>query len=123
VDLGAFGFNADIMAHSLRAMDLEPHLDAIVIYLSLDLLRVFETSKVESGLQVIAACAKELSKPVVPILFRAAEDHPRVEQLRLLSLKVFRDSSLPMYNNLEDAVGAMRLALPWSRTFANRRVS
>jgi len=123
VDLGAFGFNAEIMSNSLRAMDLEPDLDVIVMYLSLDLLRVFESSKVKSGLQEIAACARELSKPVVPVLFRAAEDHPRVEELRLLSLKVFRDSGMPMYNDLEDAVDALRLTLPWSRTLASRMAS
>ncbi len=115
VDLGAFGFSAEIMEHSLRAMDLEAHIDVIAIYLSLDLLRVFETSTVESGLQTIAACARQISKPVVPIFFRAAEDHPRVEQLRILALKTFREASLPMYNNLEDAVNAIRLVLPWSR--------
>lgn len=115
VDLGAFGFNAEVTVHALRAVDSEEQLDVIVLYLSLDLLRLFETSKVESGLRAIAACARELSKPVVPVFFRAAEDHPRVEQVRLLALTIFREARLPMYNNLEEAVQAVRLILAWSR--------
>jgi len=115
VDLGAFGFNSEVIVHSMRAVDQEERIDVIVIYLSLDLLRLFETSKVESGLKAIAAGARELSKPVVPVLFRAAEDNPRVEQLRQLALTVFRQASLPMYNNLEEAVNAIRLILVWSR--------
>jgi hypothetical protein len=69
---------------------------------------------VEAGLRAIAECAGEVSTPVIPILAKAAEDHPGIEQLRILALTIFRESGLPMYNSLQETVNAIRCMLQWS---------
>jgi acetyl-CoA synthetase (ADP-forming)/acetyltransferase len=86
----------------------------IIIYLSLDFLNLFERKRLEKGLHAIGSAAKELAKPVIPILAKSADDKPRLEEIRLLALSIFRDAGMAMYNYLEDAVVAIRAVLPWS---------
>lgn len=114
VDLGAFGFSPEVMIHSMQAVDSEAYIDVIILYMTLDLLRLFEMKKVEQGLRAIAACAREGSKPVIPILTKAAEDHPRLEELRVLAMTIFREVGIPMYNSLQETVTAISRILPWS---------
>jgi hypothetical protein len=51
---------------------------------------------------------------VVPILDKAADDDPRIEELRLMALAIFRGAGLPLYHSLEEAVGAISSILRWS---------
>jgi len=114
VDLGAFGFNPEVVIHTLRAADTEPAIDAMILYITLDHLSMFETRKVETGLREIAAAAAGCVLPVIPILPKAAESQPRLEEMRLLALAVFRGAGLPMYNSLQEAVNAVSALLRWS---------
>jgi acetyl-CoA synthetase (ADP-forming)/acetyltransferase len=114
VDLGAFGFDYKIMTHAMRELDGDENIDFIIIYLSLDFLSLFEHKRLEKGLHAIGAGAKELTKPVIPILAKSADHKPRLEEIRLLALSIFRGVGMSMYNDLEDAVAAVRAVLPWS---------
>jgi hypothetical protein len=51
---------------------------------------------------------------VIPVLAKSADDKLRLEEIRLLALSIFRGSGLSMYNDLEDAIAAVRAVLPWS---------
>jgi len=114
VDLGAFGFDYKIMTHAMRELDRDENIDFIIIYLSLDYLNLFERKSLEKGLHAISSAAKELRKPVIPILAKSADDKPRLEEIRLLALSILGDAGMTMYNYLEDAVAAVRAVLPWS---------
>ncbi|MGW8322745.1 MAG: CoA-binding protein [Thermodesulfobacteriota bacterium] len=114
VDLGAAGFDYKVMTHAMRELDRDEDIDFIIIYLSLDFLNLFERKRLEEGLHVIGAEAEGLAKPVIPVLAKSADDKPRLEEIRLLALSLFRDAGLSMYNDLEDAVAAVRAVLPWS---------
>jgi acyl-CoA synthetase (NDP forming) len=114
VDLGAAGFALSIVTHAMREMDRDENTDFIIIYLSLDYLNLFERKRLEEGLHAIGAEAERLAKPVIPVLAKAADDNPRLEEIRLLALSLFRGAGLSMYNDLEDAVAAVRAVLPWS---------
>ena len=114
VDMGAFGFDYKIMTHAMRELDQDENIDVVIIYLSLDYLNLFERKRLEEGLHAIGSAAKQLTKPVVPILAKSSDDKPRLEEIRLLALSIFRAAGLPMYNYLEDAVLAIRAVLPWS---------
>lgn len=113
VDLGAAGFNYKIMTHAMREMDRDGNVDFLMFYLSLDYLNLFERRRVEKGLQAIGSEAGALKKPVIPILPKA-DNKPRLEEIRLLALSIFRGQGMTMYNDLEDAVAAIRAVLPWS---------
>ena len=114
VDLGAAGFDYKVMTHAMRELDRDENIDFIIIYLSLDFLNLFERKRLEDGLHFIGAEAEGLEKPVIPVLAKSADDKPRLEEIRLLALSLFRDAGLSMYNDLEDAVAAVRAVLPWS---------
>lgn len=114
VDLGASGFNPDIVIQGLRALDEEREIDATILYITLDHLSLFETRHVETGLGEIASAAAACGRPVIPILPKAAENHARLEEMRLLALDVFRRAALPFYNSLLEAVTAVRSLLIWS---------
>lgn len=114
VDLGAFGFDYRVMTHSMEAVDSERGIDAIVVYLCLDFLLVFREKDIEKGFQAIASKAGALSKPVIVVVGRTADDNPRIEQSRLLALSIFRGARLPMYFTLQDAVYATSRILRWS---------
>jgi len=100
--------------HTLRAVDAEPDIDAMILYITLDHLSMFEAKKVQAGLREIAACAAECARPVIPIFPKAAENYARLEEMRLLCLDVFRGAGLPMYNSLQEAVTSVSLLLGWS---------
>ncbi len=114
VDLGAAGFDYKIMTHAMRELDRDENIDFIIIYLSLDYLNLFERRRLEEGLQSIGSEAEGLAKPVIPVLAKSADNKPRLEEIRLLALSIFREAGLSMYNDLEDAVAAVRAVLPWS---------
>jgi len=114
VDLGAAGFDYNITTHAMKEMDRDENIDFIIIYLSLDFLNLFDRKRLEEGLHAIGAEAEGLAKPVIPILAKAADHKPRLEEIRLLALSLFRDAGLSMYSDLEDAVAAVRAVLPWS---------
>jgi acetate---CoA ligase (ADP-forming) subunit alpha len=114
VDMGAFGFDYEIMTHATRQLDQDENIDVIIIYLSLDYLNLFERRRLEKGLHAIGSTAAEVTKPVIPILARSADHKPRLEEIRLLALSVFREAGMPMYTDLEDAVVGIRAVLPWS---------
>ena len=114
VDMGAFGFDYKIMTHAMRELDRDGNIDVIIIYLSLDFLNLFERKRLEKGLHAIGSEASELKKPVIPVLAKSADDKPRLEEIRLLALAIFRGAGMCMYNDLEDAVVAIREVLPWS---------
>jgi acetyl-CoA synthetase (ADP-forming)/acetyltransferase len=114
VDLGAFGFDYKIMTHAIRELDGDENIDAIIIYLSLDYLNLFERKRLEKGLHAIGSASEEIRKPVIPVLAKSSDDKPRLEEIRLLALSIFRGAGMSMYNDLEDAVVAIRAVLAWS---------
>ena len=114
VDLGAAGFDYKIMTHAMRELDRDENIDFIIIYLALDFLNLFERKRLEKGLHAIGTAAREITKPVIPVLAKSADDKPRLEEIRLLALSIFGDAGMSMYNYLEDAVAAVRAVLPWS---------
>jgi acyl-CoA synthetase (NDP forming) len=114
VDLGAAGFDLRIVTHAMREMDRDENIDFLIIYLSLDFLNLFEHKRLRDGLHAIGEVAGELAKPVIPTLAKAADHKPRLEEIRLLALSIFRGAGLSMYSDLEDGVAAVRAILPWS---------
>jgi acyl-CoA synthetase (NDP forming) len=114
VDLGAFGFDPDVVIHTLETVDTENGIDAMILYITLDYMSMFEAERVESGLGAIAEVAAACRRPVIPILPKSAENDPRMEEIRLLALTVFRENGLPMFNSLQEAVTAISSLLLWS---------
>lgn len=113
VDLGAYGFDFEIMVNTMKAMDDDDNIDTIIPYFSADFLSFLKDEILESGLLDMTRAAKSLKKCVIPVLEISAEDNPRVEELRIISFRILRDAGLPVYNTTHDAARTIAWVLKW----------
>jgi len=112
VDLGAYGVDFRIMAHTMRAMDDDDGLDVIIPFFSLDFSSVLPDEVTIQGMELIAQEASQMHKPVAVILGKAVEDEVRLEKLRIKSFARLRDAGLPVYPTFQDAINAVASLLP-----------
>jgi len=114
VDLGAYGFDFDIMSHTMRALDQDAGIDIIIPYFFVDFIATFQRDQIASGPNTIIEAAKDMSKPIVPVLSRYAEDDIEMEKARLSIFSSFRRAGLPVYSTIQDAIYSIRRYLEWS---------
>jgi len=113
VDLGFFGFDFTIMAHTISAMAEDDRIDIIIPYFSLDFITSFQRDQLESGPYTIIEAAQKTNKPVVPILSKFTENSIEIEEVRIKMSSVFRDAGLPVYNTPQDALASLRGLWNW----------
>ena len=113
VDLGFFGFDFDVMAHTIRALGQDENIDVIVPYFSADYITVSQRDKIESGPQTIIEVAGQSDKPVIPVLSKFAEANMDVERVRLSVFSSFRKAGLPVYSTIQDLIYATKKYLEW----------
>jgi len=115
VDLGAYGFDFHIMAHTMQVMDEAENLDIIIPYFSLDFISTFQNDQIESGPHIIVDTARRMHKPVIPIFSRFTEDDLHIEEVRIKIFSIFRQAGLPVFSNIQDCILAVKGMLGWSR--------
>jgi len=113
VDLGFYGFDFDVMAHTIRALASDRNIDVIVPYFSADYITVAQFDKVESGPETIIEAAREATNPVIPVLSKFAEANLDVERVRLSIYSLFREAGLPVYSTIQDLIYATKKYLEW----------
>ncbi|MBN2298167.1 MAG: CoA-binding protein [Deltaproteobacteria bacterium] len=113
VDLGFYGFDFTIMAHTIEAMAHDDNIDVIIPYFSLDFITSFQSDQIESGPHAIEEAAAKTSKPIVPILSRFTENVIEVEQVRIRLTSIFRKAGLAVYSTPQDAINAISGVLSW----------
>jgi acyl-CoA synthetase (NDP forming) len=113
VDLGAYGLDLNIMAHTMNALDADKNIDVIIPYFSIDFLSSFPHSRQESAPLLITEAAKEIEKPVIPILSKFTEDDTGVEEVRTNFFSKFREAGLPVYGDMQSVIGAIKNMLQW----------
>ncbi len=113
VDLGFYGFDFNIMAHTIRALARDGNIDVIVPYFSADYITVAQFDKLESGPQTIIETAGETKNPVIPVLSKFAEANLDVERVRLSIYSSFRQAGLPVYTTIQDLIYATKKYLEW----------
>lgn len=114
VDLGAFGFDFSIMAHTMLAMDQDENIDVIMPYFSLDFITSFAPHLASTGPQIILETAAKMKKPVIPILSKFAENVLEMEKVRIEMFSLFREGGLAVFNTIQDCVYAASSILKWS---------
>jgi acetyl-CoA synthetase (ADP-forming)/acetyltransferase len=113
VDLGFYGFDFTIMAHTIEAMAEDDHIDAIIPYFSLDFITSFQKDQIESGPYAIVAAAQKTDKPVIPILSQFTENILDIEDVRIKMFSIFRDAGLAVYRTPQDAISSIQGFLKW----------
>ncbi|MBN2397356.1 MAG: CoA-binding protein [Deltaproteobacteria bacterium] len=113
VDLGFYGFDFDVMAHTIRALGRDDRIDVIIPYFSADYITVAEFQRLESGPQTIIEATEEVGNPVIPVLSKFAEANLDVERVRLSLFSSFRKAGLPVYSTIQDLIYATKKYLEW----------
>ena len=113
VDLGAEGFDPNIMAYTMEMVDNDPNIDAIVPYFIVDLMSRFGRDRIESGPKRIIQTAGKLRKPVIPVISKFNEDDLRLEEARLKIFSTFREDGLPVFGHVQKAAYAIQKILWW----------
>ena len=115
VDLGFYGFDFHIMAHTIQAMAEDDNIDVIIPYFSLDFITSFQSDQVESGPHAIVEAFQTTDKPVVPILSRFTENILEIEKVRIRITELFRKAGLAVFNTPQDAIASISGILRWKR--------
>ena len=113
VDLGFYGFDFEVMAHTIRALAKDGNIDVIIPYFSADYIAVAQFDKMESGPEAIIQAADEAEKPVIPVLSKFAETNMDVERVRVSVFSAFRKAGLPVYGTIQDLICATGKYLEW----------
>lgn len=118
VDLGAFGFDLNVMFHTMKALDADDGIDVIVPYFSVEYIMAAEILlNVKNNEQTILEMSGEIKKPVIPILSSFIEDSLDLERIRISSFASLRKAGFPVYAKIQDAVYSIDKYLEWQ---ANR---
>lgn len=113
VDLGFYGFDFHIMAHTIEAMADDDEIDVIIPYFSLDFITTFQREQMEIGPQVIVEAARKTHKPIIPILSKFTDNDLSIEDVRINMIDIFRSSGLPVFQTPQDAIASIRGVLSW----------
>ncbi len=113
VDLGFYGFDFTIMAHTIEAMAQDDSIDVIIPYFSLDFITSFQKDQIESGPHAIVQAAAKTDKPVIPILSQFTENALDIEEVRIRMISIFRDAGLAVFRTPQDAIAAIHGYLKW----------
>ncbi|MCP4755913.1 MAG: hypothetical protein GY866_34060 [Proteobacteria bacterium] len=111
VDLGAFGFDLNVMMNTMKALDEDDNLDGIVPHFTLGILPVDPCYDLEALVELLDG----LKKPVVPIVSKFTEDRLEHEEARIEMSKTFRKAGYPVFKTMNDAANAIRKILFWKR--------
>lgn len=122
VDLGAFGFDLNVMMHTMKAMDADENIDIIVPYFSVEyILRAEIFLNVKNSADTILEMARQIKKPVIPILASFVEDDLEQERVRIETFASLRKAQFPVYAKIQDAVYSIRTYFEWFEKQASSR--
>jgi len=115
VDLGASGFDFNVVTETIKALDEDHRIDAIIPFFCIDFINSFLSDQLETGPHTLIETANNLSKPLIPVLSNYMEDDLQVEQARHKIYALLRGAGLPVYRTMQDAASAIQKILEWSR--------
>jgi len=113
VDLGMFGFDFNVMSHTIMAMAQDDCIDVIIPFLSVDFISTFQRDQIEDGPGIIIEAAKKAKKPVIPVLSTCSQDNIDIEKTRISMFSSFRDAGLPVFATTQDCIYSISKYLEW----------
>ncbi len=114
VDLGAYGFDLSVMAHTMKALDEDENIDVIIPYFSVDYIASVELFlNVKNSEQTIVDMARDIEKPVIPILASFTENNLDTERVRISTFSTLRKVGFPVYPNVQDVVYTLQRYFNW----------
>jgi acetyl-CoA synthetase (ADP-forming)/acetyltransferase len=115
VDLGAFGFDLNVMLHTMKAIDADEAIDVIVPYFSVEYILHAELFlQVKNSADTIVEMARQIKKPVIPILASYVEDNLDYERVRIETFAALRKAGFPVYAKIQDAIYSIGAYFEWA---------
>lgn len=116
VDLGAFGLDFHITAHTIKALAGDANVDVVMAYFSMEFTIDSRGSDWLDAVDLIIEATGSVEKPVVPILDKFTYNNLAMEELRIKMYAAFREAGMSVFHKTEDAVYAMKKLIEWQRT-------
>ena len=114
VDLGAFGFDLNVMLHTMKALDEDDGIDVIVPYFAVEYIIHSEIFlNVKNNADTILEMAHQIRKPVLPVLANFVEDNLEVERIRIETFAALRKAGFPVYEKIQDVIYSIRTYFEW----------
>jgi len=114
VDLGMFGFDFNVMSHTIMAMDRDDRIDVIIPFLSVDFIGTFQRDQIDDGPGIIIEAAKKAKKPVILVLSTCSQDNIDMEKTRISMFSTFREAGLPVFATTQDCICSISKYLEWA---------
>jgi acyl-CoA synthetase (NDP forming) len=115
IDLGAFGFDLNIMLHTMKALDEDDNIDVIIPYFSVEYIMRSELFlNVKNNNDTIFEMAEQIKKPVIPILSSFVEDDLEAERIRIATFAALRKAGFPAYSKMQDAIYSIGAYFEWA---------
>ncbi len=115
VDLGAFGFDLNVMLHTMKALDEDDNIDVIVPYFSVEYIMHAELFlNVKNSADTIQQMADCIKKPVIPVLACFLENDLEAERVRISTFNALRKAGFPVYSEIQDALYAIETYFEWA---------
>ncbi|MBW2090961.1 MAG: CoA-binding protein [Deltaproteobacteria bacterium] len=114
VDLGAYGRDFNIMAHTMKVMDADRNLDIIMPFFYLEYTRSLKPDKLEEMILLITETVKGMQKPVILVFSKFTENDILLEENKIKVFSAFRDAEIPIFETMGDALSAVKSVLAWS---------
>jgi acyl-CoA synthetase (NDP forming) len=115
VDLGAFGFDLNVMLHTMKALDQDENIDVIVPYFSVEYIMHAEVFlQVTNSADTIMEMARQIKKPVIPVLSCFLENDIEAERVRIATFNAMRKAGFPVYSTIQDALYVIETYFEWA---------
>jgi len=115
VDLGAFGFDLNVMLHTMKALNEDDGIDVIVPYFSVEYIMHAEIFlNVKNSADTILQMAEQIEKPVIPVLSCFLENDLEAERVRISTFNALRKAGFPVYSKIQEALYAIETYFEWA---------
>ena len=115
VDLGAFGFDLNVMLHTMIALDEDDGIDVIVPYFSVEYIMHAEIFlNVKNSADTILQMAEQIKKPVIPVLSCFSENDLEAERVRISTFNALRKAGFPVYSKMQEALYVIETYFEWA---------
>ena len=115
VDLGAFGFDFNVMLHTMKALNEDDNIDVIVPYFSVEYIMHAELFlKVTNSAHSIMEMARQIKKPVIPVLSCFLENDLEAERVRISTFNALRKAGFPVYPTIQEALYVIETYFEWA---------
>ena len=115
VDLGAFGFDLNVMLHTMKALNEDDSIDVIVPYFSVEYIMHAEMFlNVKNSADTILQMAEQIKKPVIPVLSCFLENDLEAERVRISTFNALRKAGFPVYSKIQEALYVIETYFEWA---------